>query len=501
MDARPAWIAGKRESLLNTAVFATTDSPPELIPGGGDDYQALPGDAASARPQVRWRPRQPAPDARPSAAETIPLREPSECGGTSPPSLKGRDDRSSRVRPGNGAISREGKRRQVAALQIGASRSNASPATMTAGATGAAERAGRWQGRPSDPAHAVSDADEASPAFSDDSAQVAPLWVAASRGVAAFLGAFALLNVLGEMRHPGFDANLWWIDLRPLPPSAARAALALAGMLLLAFGVFPGLWFRWRRATLATLGLLLAASVWNTASYYRLLRAGDLHSGPAVPFSMHVSACLIVILAGVRAMRGTSCRPRQSVLVGSLAFAICLLAFPLAQMQCFGHSDYRRPADVIVVFGCHVNADGTPSDALADRVTTACRLYHDGLASRIIVSGGPGPGEIHETDAMRKLALAHGVPPQAIEADRDGVNTAATVANTARLCRDQSHGRILAVSHAYHLPRIKLCYRRAGLEVFTVPAVQEQPLQRQTWYCLREMAALWWYYGRPLADL
>lgn len=37
-----------------------------------------------------------------------------------------------------------------------------------------------------------------------------------ARGVALFFGLFSLLNVLGELRTPGFDANGWWIDFRPL---------------------------------------------------------------------------------------------------------------------------------------------------------------------------------------------------------------------------------------------------------------------------------------------
>jgi hypothetical protein len=44
------------------------------------------------------------------------------------------------------------------------------------------------------------------------------------------------------------------------------------------------------------------------------------------------------------------------------------------------------------------------------------------------------------------------------------------------------HGRpatILAVSHFYHLPRIKMTFQRSGAGVFTVPACAEfEPLTR-----------------------
>ena len=46
-----------------------------------------------------------------------------------------------------------------------------------------------------------------------------------ARGFALFLGAFALLNVLGDLWRPGFDATLWWIDLRWLSVSSAKILL------------------------------------------------------------------------------------------------------------------------------------------------------------------------------------------------------------------------------------------------------------------------------------
>jgi hypothetical protein len=65
------------------------------------------------------------------------------------------------------------------------------------------------------------------------------VWQGFARGLALFAGAFGLLNVLGELRYPGFDANLWWIDLRPMPPGSIRAFLAFASVLLVACAIRP----------------------------------------------------------------------------------------------------------------------------------------------------------------------------------------------------------------------------------------------------------------------
>jgi uncharacterized SAM-binding protein YcdF (DUF218 family) len=167
-------------------------------------------------------------------------------------------------------------------------------------------------------------------------------------------------------------------------------------------------------------------------------------------------------------------------------------------MFCFGKTDYRRPADAIVVLGARAYADGRPSDALADRVRTACKLYRDGFARKLIFSGGPGDGAVHETEAMRRMALQLRVKPEDIVLDRDGLNTRATVRNSEAIFSQLHAQRVLVVSHFYHLPRIKLSYQRDGWDVYTVPA-KERYLLRQTPYnMLREVAALWVYYLRGL---
>jgi uncharacterized SAM-binding protein YcdF (DUF218 family) len=61
--------------------------------------------------------------------------------------------------------------------------------------------------------------------------------------------------------------------------------------------------------------------------------------------------------------------------------------------------------------------------------------------------------------------------------------------------------RVLAVSHFYHLPRVKLSYQRAGREVYTVPAKETYLLRQMPYNMAREVAALWVYYLQPLAKV
>jgi vancomycin permeability regulator SanA len=315
-----------------------------------------------------------------------------------------------------------------------------------------------------------------------------------ARGVAVFLGTFTLINVLGEFRYPGFDANIWWIDVRTLPVAWGRCLFVIWGVILVAYGLRPSM-PTWRQCAtiLATTSMSLFAAG-DVLRFYRLLGAHSIAAGFPVPLSLLVSLCLAFLIARQAFHQAGSTWVSTAVCL--VTVVACMFVFPLMQMLCFGRTDYRRAADVAVVFGARAYANGQPSDALADRVRTGCELIQQGLVRRLLFSGGPGDGTFHETEVMRKMAIGLGVPAEAIVLDKSGVNTQATVDSTCALFPPST--RILAVSHFYHLPRIKMTCQRAGRDVYTVPARESYVLTYMPVYMLREVAALWVYYLRPL---
>ena len=324
------------------------------------------------------------------------------------------------------------------------------------------------------------------------------IWNALPRGLALFLGGFSLLNVLGEFRSSGFDANLWWIDLRGFPHSLASAFLLISAACLIGFGVQPPRSV-WRRVvTFACVGLLGIAAVANTVQFYLLMARGAVGAGFAIPLSLFVSLALAMILISLFRKPVVPVGSAGRIQIAAVC-VVCLFGFPLAQMFCFGKSDYRRPADIAVVLGARVYADGRPSDALADRVRTACDLYHDGLTRKLLFSGGPGDGAIHETESMKRMAIKLGVKEEDILVDEAGLNTQATVKNSEAIFSQIRARRVLVVSHFYHLPRIKMAYQRDGWDVYTVPAKETYVLRQMPYNMMREVAALWVYYLRPLS--
>lgn len=327
--------------------------------------------------------------------------------------------------------------------------------------------------------------------------RVAPLLFAAvARGLALFWGLVVGLDLVAQLRDRGFESTVWWVDLRSFPPGVVHLFLGVTGALLLAFAIRPNVPRIRKILTIFCLAVLTTATIADGTRFLLLLSSGTIRADCPIPLSFLIAGTLSLVLVGIEsASRRTSTTPRP---VFFFFFLCCLIGFPLAQIFCFGLTDYRRPADVAVVFGARAYADGRPSNALADRVRAACELYQQGLVPRLLFSGGAGDGAIHETEAMRLLAVGLGVPDKAILLDPCGITTEATVRDTVLIFRRERMIRVLAVSHFYHLPRIKMCYQAAGWEVYTVPASQARPLLKLPWLIAREVVAIWAYYLRAV---
>jgi len=331
--------------------------------------------------------------------------------------------------------------------------------------------------------------------------RLAELGLGTGRGIALFFAAFSVLNLGGDLLHPGFDANGWWLDTRVLSEPVSHLLMLAFSVLLFEFARQPAGSNTVLRLQKLAVGSAILVALRDACTFYSLLSRGVIASQFPLPFSLIVAALLLVLLATMHLPRPVEQTPTRSGIVIAISTLLCAISFPLLQIHCFGWTDYRRPGDAAVVFGCKVYSNGNLSTALSDRVRSACDLYHDGLVAHLIMSGGPGRGDVHETEAMRDFAVKLGVPSESILIDSMGLSTDETVTNTVPLFRQHGFKRVLAVSHYFHLPRIKLAYQRAGVDVFTVPAKQKNRLPNRHFMMVREVVALWAYYARPLTGL
>jgi vancomycin permeability regulator SanA len=278
----------------------------------------------------------------------------------------------------------------------------------------------------------------------------------------------------------------------------SAALLAAVGAAFVAYAVAPRLhgWRRW--ATLSLFVFFAAVAVYNAVDFYLVWRAADIAPRVPLPFSLVVALLLaFVTWAAARAPAPRRRRWAAAAVIG-VSVAACVIAFPLAQVLFFGTTDYRRAADIVVVFGAQVHGNGAPSTSLRDRMATAISLYKDHLVKKVLVSGGVGDSGYNEALVMRDMAVTAGIPKRNVIVDSMGVNTEATVRDSVPFFGGEPRPRVLAVSQFYHLPRIKLAYQRAGWNVLTVPAGTSTRIRETPYLVAREVPAFWVYYVRAI---
>jgi uncharacterized SAM-binding protein YcdF (DUF218 family) len=195
------------------------------------------------------------------------------------------------------------------------------------------------------------------------------------------------------------------------------------------------------------------------------------------------------------------------ILLGGLSLAAILAAaFGLLywSVERQAARDETRTADVAIVLGSAVERGGRPSLSLRVRTQHAINLYRAGRVSALFLTGGVGRFPPSEAEVMRHLAVAAGVPKQALVLDETATSTQESIDHAAREARARGWTTALVVSEPFHMLRARQMARDAGLEAYASPAAGSaiQRIDRlRRFYTAREAAALLWYFtaGRLLA--
>jgi uncharacterized SAM-binding protein YcdF (DUF218 family) len=142
-----------------------------------------------------------------------------------------------------------------------------------------------------------------------------------------------------------------------------------------------------------------------------------------------------------------------------------------------GNRDERTPADAIVVMGA-AQYDGRPSPVFAARLDHAIALYHDGVAPRLIVTGGKREGDrTTEAATARSYAIEHGVPENAILSEDASRTTLQSIRRVAALMRDKDIGSAVFVSDPSHMLRVLRMASDEGINGYGSPT-RTSPLER-----------------------
>ena len=121
--------------------------------------------------------------------------------------------------------------------------------------------------------------------------------------------------------------------------------------------------------------------------------------------------------------------------------------------------------DCILVLGCGVRPDGTPSHMLEDRLKRGVSLYDNGVAPKILMSGDHGQDDYDEVNTMKDYALGEGVPTEDVFMDHAGFSTYESMYRAKEIFQAE---KIVIVTQQYHLYRAVYIAEQLGLEAWGV---------------------------------
>lgn len=206
-------------------------------------------------------------------------------------------------------------------------------------------------------------------------------------------------------------------------------------------------------------------------------------------------------LRGGRAPRLVNERPRRGrwafrLVAGGLLIAVAVVGGTAFRIWQVARLDDRRPVDAVVVLGA-AQYDGDPSSIFAARLQHAEALYKDGLAPRIITTGGRRPGDVYtEAEAGRRFLIDRGVPPQAVIPVGVGSDTLLSLQAVADRAKQDGWHTAELVSDPWHSLRARTMARDSGLLAWTSPTRSGpvvQTRETQFRYIVRETGALLYY--------
>ena len=134
----------------------------------------------------------------------------------------------------------------------------------------------------------------------------------------------------------------------------------------------------------------------------------------------------------------------------------------------------RRPCaydrDFLIILGCGIRKDGTPTPLLRGRIDRAVRFRNEQLEKTgkdlvFITSGGQGPNEvISESASMKRYLLSQGIPADRIIEEDRSTNTFENMKySKEKITEEKAAGKVAFSTTNYHVFRSGLFARRTGM--------------------------------------
>lgn len=124
-------------------------------------------------------------------------------------------------------------------------------------------------------------------------------------------------------------------------------------------------------------------------------------------------------------------------------------------------------ADCILILGAGVWEDDKPSPMLKDRLEEGLRLYKEGIAPKILVSGDHGLPNYDEVNVMKSYLVKAGVPSRDVFMDHAGFTTYDSMYRAREVFGVK---KAVVVTQEYHLYRALYICDSLGIETYGAKA-------------------------------
>ena len=151
--------------------------------------------------------------------------------------------------------------------------------------------------------------------------------------------------------------------------------------------------------------------------------------------------------------------------------------------------------DVIITLGAAVLKNGTPSPTLERRVNKSVRLYKEGKANFLLMSGGLGKHPPAEAIVMKELAVSQGIPSDRIFIESNSINTLQSSLSCASIMKNNGWSSAIIVTDSYHLFRSVSLFKAVGVSAQgSFPEEGRGKTKKLKWAYMhiRELLALPW---------
>lgn len=176
-----------------------------------------------------------------------------------------------------------------------------------------------------------------------------------------------------------------------------------------------------------------------------------------------------VVVVDTRGSRGKGLLTGRRVILFALVAMGLYYVVNLLLVMSAARSDDAREVGAIVVLGA-AQYDGRPSPQLAARLDHAVDLWNDGVAERIMVTGGKMEADrFTEAEASRRYLVDAGVPDEVILMEDAGRNTFDSLDAAADILLASDLNEVLLVTDPFHAKRSELIAHEVGLDAWSSP--------------------------------